>query len=32
MEEKFQQAVEANKKIFGTPVFEYNPSIRGIGS
>lgn len=32
MEEKFQQAVEANKKIFGTPVFEHDSSIRGFGS
>ena len=32
MEEKFQQAVEANKKIFGTPVFDYNPGIRGLSS
>ena len=32
IEEKFQQAVEANKKIFGTPVFDYNPGIRGLSS
>ncbi len=32
IEVKFQQAVEANKKIFGTPVFDYNPGIRGLSS
>lgn len=32
MEEKFQQAVEINKKIFGTPVFEYSSGIRGLSS
>lgn len=30
MEEKFRQAVEANVKQFGTPVFQHNPGIRGI--
>ena len=28
MEEKFQQAVELNRKIFGTPVFQHNTGIR----
>jgi len=28
MEEKFQKAVEENKKFFGTPVFEHDASIR----
>ena len=32
MEEKFQQAVETNKKLFGTPVFQHEPGIRGIGA
>lgn len=31
MEEKFQQAVELNKKQFGTPVFIHNPGIRSLG-
>lgn len=28
MEEKFQKAVELNRKIFGTPVFQHNTGIR----
>ena len=32
IEDKFQQAVEINKKIFGIPVFEYAPSIRGLST
>ena len=32
MEEKFQQAVEANKKLFGTPVFQHEPGVRGLPS
>ncbi len=32
MEERFQQAVETNKKLFGTPVFEYDPGVRGLNS
>lgn len=31
MEEKFQQAVELNKKQFGTPVFIHTPGIRSLG-
>ena len=30
MEERFQQAVELNKKQFGTPVFSYSPGIRSL--
>ena len=30
MEERFQQAVETNKKIFGVPVFEHQTNIRGF--
>ncbi len=30
MEEKFQKAVELNKKIFGTPVFLHESGIRGL--
>ena len=32
MEEKFQQAVEANKKLFGIPVFRHESGARGLGS
>lgn len=32
MEEKFQQAVEVNKKLFGTPVFQHEPAIRGLSA
>ena len=32
MEEKFQQAVETNKKLFGTPVFQHEPGVRGLSS
>ena len=32
MEEKFQKAVELNKKIFGTPVFLHESGIRGLDS
>lgn len=31
MEERFQQAVEMKKKSFGTPVFRYQPGVRGLG-
>ncbi len=30
MEERFMQAVEANKRHFGTPVFQHIPGLRGI--
>ena len=30
MEERFQQAVETNKKIFGVPAFEHNTNVRGF--
>ena len=30
MEEKFQQAVAVNKKLFGTPVFQYEPGTREL--
>ena len=30
MEEKFRQAVETNRKLFGTPVFQHTPGIRGL--
>ena len=30
MEERFQEAVETNKKLFGTPVFEHIHGLRGI--
>lgn len=30
MEEKFQRAVEINKKIFGVPAFEHQSSMRGF--
>lgn len=30
MEERFQQAVENNKKIFGVPAFEHKTTIRGF--
>lgn len=30
MEEKFQKALELNKKQFGTPVFIHNPGIRSL--
>ena len=32
MEERFQEAVELNKKYFGTPVFQYEPGIRGLST
>ena len=32
MEEKFQQAVEINKKLFGTPVFQHEPGVRGLSA
>lgn len=32
MEEKFQQAVEVNKRIFGTPAFQHNSGVRGLGT
>ena len=32
MEERFQQAVEANKKLFGTPAFRHESGLRGIGA
>ena len=31
MEERFQQAVEANKKLFGVPVFRHESGVRGLG-
>ena len=30
MEERFQEAVEANKKLFGTPAFQHESAVRGI--
>ena len=30
MEEKFQKAVEMNKKIFGIPAFEHESNVRGF--
>lgn len=30
MEERFMQAVEANKRHFGTPVFQHIPGLRGL--
>ena len=30
MEEKFQKAVEINRMLFGTPIFQYEPGIRAI--
>lgn len=32
MEEKFQQAVEVNRKLFGTPAFQHNSGVRGLGA
>ena len=32
MEEKFQQAVEVNKKLFGTPAFQHNSGVRGLSA
>ena len=32
MEERFQQAVEVNKRLFGTPVFQHEPGVRGLGA
>ena len=32
MEEKFRQAVELNKKLFGTPVFRHDPGLRGFSA
>ena len=32
LEEKFQEAVELNKKQFGTPLFQYEPGIRGLST
>ncbi len=32
IEERFQEAVEANKKLFGTPVFQHMHGLRGFGS
>jgi hypothetical protein len=32
MEEKFQQAVDLNNKLFGTPVFQYEEGIRKLCS
>ena len=30
MEEKFQKAVEVNKRIFGIPAFEHESNVRGF--
>ena len=30
MEQRFQEAVEMNRKIFGTPVFQHTSGIRGL--
>lgn len=30
MEEKFEQAVEVNKKTFGTPAFQHDSNVRGL--
>ena len=30
MEQRFQEAVEINRKIFGTPVFQHASGIRGL--
>ena len=30
MEQRFQEAVEMNRKIFGTPVFQHSSGIRGL--
>ena len=32
LEEKFMQAVETNKKMFGTPVFQHEPGLRGLSA
>ena len=32
MEEKFQQAVEVNKKLFGTPAFQHDSGVRGFSA
>ena len=32
MEEKFQQAVEVNKKLFGTPAFQHDSGVRGLSA
>ena len=32
MEEKFRQAVELNRKQFGTPVFRHDPGLRGFAA
>ena len=32
MEEKFRQAVEMNKKHFGTPAFQHDSCVRGLGA
>ena len=32
IEERFREAIEVNKKLFGTPVFQYDNSLRGIGT
>ena len=32
MEERFQQAIEVNKRLFGTPVFQHEPGVRGLGT
>ena len=31
MEERFMQALEENKRRFGTPVFQHVPGLRGLG-
>ena len=32
IEERFQQAVETNKKLFGTPAFQHDNAVRGLSS
>ena len=32
IEEKFQQAVEMNKKLFGTPAFQHDSGVRGLSA
>lgn len=32
IEARFREAIEVNKKLFGTPVFQYDNSLRGIGT
>ena len=32
MEERFRQAVEVNRRLFGTPVFQHEPGIRALST